>query len=126
MRIAIPVFNRRISPRFDCAGNFLFATIEKGEIVERLKLSSSQWTQRQRVEKLQELGVDILICGGIDKPSERLLRFCGIRVYIWVTGMAEDALRSFLRGELKPGTMVGAGGRSRGRWKFRRGTLQDH
>jgi len=56
--------------RFDCAGNFLFAAVQNGEIVESRKLSSSEWTRRQRVEKLNELGVDTLICGGIDKQSE--------------------------------------------------------
>ena len=120
VKIAVPLFDRRVAPRFDCAGDFLFAAVENGEIVECRKLPASGWNRRQRVKKLSELGVDILICGGIDKQSARLLVFYGIRMYTWVTGMAEDALRSFLKGDLESGTMVGSGGRPRGRWRFRR------
>ena len=120
VKIAVPLFGRRVSPRFDCAGNFLYAAVENGEIVERRNLSAAGWNRRVRVKKLRELGVDTLICGGVDKQSARLLVFYGIRMYTWVTGMAEDALRSFLRGELESGTMIGAGGRPRGRWRFRR------
>jgi hypothetical protein len=34
--------------------------------------------------------------------------------------MAEDALDSFLRGELESYAMIGSGGRLCGRWRFKR------
>ena len=119
MKIAIPLFDRRISPRFDCAGSFLIVSVENDKIAEWRKLSASDWTCRQRVEKLSELEVETLICGGIDRLSAGLLAFNGVMIYSWVTGIAEDALRTFLRGELESGTMVGPGGRPSGRWRFR-------
>ena len=119
-KIAVPLFDRRVSPRFDCAGDFLIAAVESGEIVECRKLSVVGWDRRERVKNLREWGVDTLICGGVDKQSARLLISYGIRMVTWVTGLAEDALHSFLRGELESGTMVGSGGRSRGRWRFRK------
>ena len=123
VKIAIPLFDQRVSPRFDCARDFLIASATNGYIVERQELSVSGWNCRERVKKLSELGVDTLICGGIDKLSERMLIAHRVRSYTWVTGMAEDALNSFLRGELESYTMVGPGGRSRGRWRFRRNNL---
>jgi predicted Fe-Mo cluster-binding NifX family protein len=119
VKIAISLFDRRVSPRFDCAGDFLLASVENGEIVERRRLSSSGWNRQERVKRLSELGVDTLICGGIDRFSARMLIFYRVRIYSWVTGMAEDALRSFLKGELDSSTMIGSGGRPRGRWRFR-------
>lgn len=119
MKIAIPLFNQRVSPRFDCAQDFLLASVENGSIVKRQELSASGWSRQERVKRLSELGVDTLICGGIDKLSEQMLLAHRVRTYTWVTGVAEDALNSFLRGELESYTMVGPGGRSRGRWRFR-------
>ena len=118
-KVVIPLFNQRVSPRFDCARGFLLASVENGEMVACRNLSAAGWARRERIEKLIALGIDILICGGIDKHSARLLSRYHVRLYTWVTGMAEDALRSFLKGELESCTMIGSGGRSRGRWRFR-------
>ena len=119
MKIAIPLFNSRIAPRFDCAHDFLLAVAENGEVIEHEELSATRWTPSERVEKLNDLSVDIVICGGIDNVSARRLNFYRVRVYSWVTGRAEDALQSLIRGELESGIMVGPGGRRRGRWRFR-------
>ena len=119
MKIAIPLFNRRIAPRFDCAQSFLLAVVENGEVIEHEELPTSRWPPLERVDKLCDLAVDTLICGGIDKASARRLNFYRVRIYSWVTGRAEDALQSLIRGELELGIMVGSGGRRRGRWRFR-------
>ena len=119
MRIAIPLFDKRISPRFDCAQSFLLAAAENGDIIEREELFTALWTPLKRVNKLSDLGVDMLICGGIDRVSLQRLMSYGVKVHSWVTGRAEDALHSLLRGELEPGIMVGPGGRRRGKWRFR-------
>ena len=110
MKIAIPLFDVRVSPRFDCAQHFLIVSVHNGDIVKRINVSALGWTRRERVRKLCEVGVDTLICGGIDKQSARLLNRYQVRLYTWITGTAEDALRSFLKGELQSCTMIGSGG----------------
>ncbi len=119
MKIAVPLFHKRISPRFDCAETFLLAIAEKGEVIDRVKLAAAEWTPGKRVDKLKNLGVDTLICGGIDEISARGLIFDGISSFSWVTGDAEDALQILLRGELASRIMVGPGGSLCGRWRFR-------
>ena len=119
MKIAIPLFNMRISPRLDCAQSFLVATVEKGKVVERKELQARLWTPLKRIEKLRDAGVDTLICGGLDEVSAGRLISYRIRTYSWVTGGAEEAIYSLLRGELESGIMVGPGGRRRGRWRLK-------
>lgn len=119
MKIAIPLFDIRISPRFDCAQSFLIAETENGKVIERKELQAGLWTPLERVKKLRDLGVDTLICGGIDEVSARRFISCRIRIYSWVTGGAEEAIDSLLRGELESGIMVGPGGRRRGRWRLK-------
>ena len=92
---------------------------ENDEVIECQELPAAGWTPLERVKRLSDLGVDTLICGGIDEVSARMLILYRVRIYSWVTGMAENVLGSFLRGELESYTMVVSGGRSRGRWRFR-------
>ena len=60
-----------------------------------------------------ELGVDTVICGGIDRWSVESLRSEGVTIYGWVTGEVEDAVESLLSGELDSEATVQAGGRCR-------------
>ena len=118
-KIAIPLFNERISPRFDCAQSFLLVETEDRGIVESEEVLTGQLSTMERVGKLSDLRVDALICGGIDEVSARRLVHNGIRIYAWITGMAQDALSSFLNGDLESGIMVGAGGHRQGRWRLK-------
>jgi predicted Fe-Mo cluster-binding NifX family protein len=116
MRVAIPIFGARISPRFDFAPALLLLTLEKGEIKAREEVSLSSWDLWRRVEKLKEFEVQTLICGGIDCYSQQRLEDKRIRVIPWIAGEAEEALRYFLNGTLKPGATLWPGcGRGRRR-----------
>lgn len=119
MKIAIPIFGTRVSPRFDYAREFLLSKTANGMVIEREELPAEGLTALTRVRMLLELGVDTLICGGIDRISSQQLSFSGIRIYSWVTGEAEGALNCFLRGELEPGIMLDSNGRRCGRWRFK-------
>ncbi|MCX5906215.1 MAG: dinitrogenase iron-molybdenum cofactor biosynthesis protein [Deltaproteobacteria bacterium] len=118
MKIAIPLFGPRISPRFDCAPLFLLVTVENGDIVERSEISLQFWNPWQRVEAIKDLGIRALICGGIDEESARMLRRHRIRVIPWVAGEVEETLRTYLKGELESGSVRFSGhGRKGQGWR---------
>jgi predicted Fe-Mo cluster-binding NifX family protein len=120
MKVAIPVFGHRVSPRFDFAPGLILFTLEKGKIVEREELSLTPWSPWQRVEKLKELQVQTLICGGIDGDSENMLLQQRIQVIPWIAGEAQEALDAFLKGNLQPGATMYPGCSRRGhRWARR-------
>jgi predicted Fe-Mo cluster-binding NifX family protein len=103
MKVAIPIFGPRVSPRFDYAPGLLLFNLEDGKVEGIERFSLQTWDRLQRLQKLQELGVQTLICGGIDGNSAQILSDYGIRVIAWVAGEAEEALRRFLQGKLRPG-----------------------
>ncbi len=111
MKIAIPTFSTRVSPRFDCAQSVLVVTIDEGETPGRQELTVGHWAPHERVNRLLELGVDTIVCGGIDRWSAASLQSAGVTIYGWVTGEAEDALSALLRGDLD--TEDAGGGRGR-------------
>lgn len=119
MKVAIPIFGPRVSPRFDFAPALLIFTLQNGRVIERAEISLSTWNLWQRLEKIKEWQVHTLICGGIDGYSERMLRSQKIEVIPWVAGEAEKALQTFLKGKLQPGMVVYPGcGRRRHRWAY--------
>lgn len=123
MKIAIPLFGTRVSPRFDYAHIFLVLEVENGRILQRQNLLVQESTPVEKIRRLAELEVDTFICNGIDRCSQRQLVCREIKVFSWITGEAEDVLRCFLDGKLESCMMMGPGGRCCGRWRFRPGAL---
>ena len=121
MKIAIALFESRVSPRFDYAPAFRVVETDDGKILNTKDISAEKWNVWDRIKKLNELGVESLICGGIDGFSAQQLNLHGIRIYSWITGEADDALGCLLRGDLESGFMMGPGGQCCGRWQFGRG-----
>lgn len=104
MRIGVPTFMTRVSPRFDCARTFLLLTLRDGKIESREELAADGWTPRERVSRLVDLGVDEIICGGIDAWSAESFRSAGVTLYGGVAGEIEDALTALVKGQLKTAT----------------------
>ena len=100
MRIAIPTFEHRVSPRFDCAPFIVIVDIARGEVVQREALSTSAWESDQRIRMLVERGVNVVVCGGVDRVSAQSLVDAGVEVCSGVSGECQQALRSLLEGRL--------------------------
>ena len=113
MKIAIPTFATRVSPRFDCAQDVLVVTIETGGVPERQELRASDWTPLERINRLLDLNVDTVLCGGIDCRSVESFQAAGVTVYSWVSGEIEDAMTALLRGDLDFQATRQGGGRCR-------------
>ena len=121
MRIAIPMFNSRVSPRFDFASRMLIATIDNGEVVERREHSLTNLNPIRRSALLSELGVKVLICGGISDFSVRLLMGNGIEVIPMVAGEVEDVLNLFINDNLNSAIIPMVSGRGYAHHSGRRG-----
>jgi len=46
MKIAIPTFATRVSPRFDCAQSVLVVTVDEVGVPERQELPAGDWARR--------------------------------------------------------------------------------
>ncbi|MBN2473104.1 MAG: NifB/NifX family molybdenum-iron cluster-binding protein [Pirellulales bacterium] len=113
MKIAIPTFGTRVSPRFDCAQAVLIITVDDGEPSGREQQVASSWAPHERINRLLDLGVTVVVCGGIDCWSVESLQSAGVTVYGWVTGEIEDALTALLDGDLDFQATMQGGGRCR-------------
>ena len=120
MKIAIPVFGDRVSPRFEFAREMLIVEAAQGREVLREKVLMAGIEPLHRVAQLQSLGVDTVICGGIHPLTLELLASSGIRVIAGVLGDVDSVVNQFLAaGSVSPGWQRP---RKRGhRYRHRRG-----
>ena len=119
MKIAIPIFKNRISPRLDCARKVLLVEIKEGK--KKILSSEEKAFHAEGVNEGVDFFVlneiDTVICGGISIEMQDCLAKNDIRFVSWVTGEAYKALELFIKGELVSGAMLCPGMRMR-RWRF--------
>jgi predicted Fe-Mo cluster-binding NifX family protein len=100
MRVAIPIFNGRISPVFDAARHLVLVDVENGRELGRTEKVVEEPEMAPRARRVAELGVDVLICGAVSRPLEAMLLSAGVEVVPQTCGQAEEVFRAFLSGQL--------------------------
>ena len=98
-KIAVPIWNDRVSPVFDVATALLVAEfdgirVEKRSIVVLL-------TPTDLGAQLEGLGIHILLCGGISTALLRNVAGRGIQVLRHICGPADTALQGFAEDRLQ-------------------------
>jgi len=122
MKVAIPVWNLRISPLFDTARHLLIVEIEDGQELSRSEEELEDYLPPRRASRLVGLGVKILICGAISRQLAAMLIGSGITIVPWMSGLVDDVLQAYLRGKLPDPRFLMPGCRGRGpRGGFRGG-----
>ena len=99
MRIAVTVWQSRVSPVFDTAGNLLILDTDESLGLQSAEESILGLSPQKRVDRLADLDVDVLLCGAISRPLADMVAASGIRLVPWVTGGAEELLQWYLTGE---------------------------
>jgi predicted Fe-Mo cluster-binding NifX family protein len=118
MKIALPLFRDRISPRFDVCPEIWIIELNNGEVINQEKWPMGNFNLQQRLDQLTSNGVDKLICGGIDSFCMDHLGTMGIDVIHNVAGEAGEVLNLFIRGVLRAGFYCnGKRGRGFGGWR---------
>jgi predicted Fe-Mo cluster-binding NifX family protein len=96
MRVALTVWERRVSPVFDCARLLLVADIENQTVIGRCYIPFLSTFPALRAAKLFDLGIDVLICGAISHVFASTIESYGIRIFPFVTGDPNRVLDAYL------------------------------
>jgi predicted Fe-Mo cluster-binding NifX family protein len=100
MKIAIPIWQSRVSPVFDVAGHFFVVELVDGVETARTEVSALADDPAERTSLLVGLGVETLICGAISETLEMMLLGSGVTVIPRVCGDTEKVLRAYCNGTL--------------------------
>lgn len=96
MTVAIPLFGERVSLHFSIAPELLVVAVEGRNVVSRMRFPMGASSLAEKKSKIISLGVDTLVCGGIDRATQDRLQRRGIHVIANVSGEAEDVLSDLL------------------------------
>jgi predicted Fe-Mo cluster-binding NifX family protein len=100
MKIAIPIWNDRVSSAFDFAHRLLLVDIERGRETGRVEISLFPESIPEKANRLKKLGVEVLICGAISRCLALQVQACGVKVLPYVVGQVDKILKAYLTGEL--------------------------
>ncbi len=113
MKIAVTVWNDRISPVFDVARTILVLSAESGQLVQQGLETFTNDQPMSKVLKLAELGVTTLICGAISRPLADLVSARGIQLIPFVAGDIDEVIDAYQTGDLPSSDLVMPGCRRR-------------
>ena len=121
-KIAIPIYGGRVSNVFDFAHRLLIIEFENEKESARSEVDLSAVAPMQRAGRLQQLKVNVLVCGAISRPLAGMIAAEGIEVIPYITGGTEEVIQAYIDGVLRttpryrvPGCGAGPG-RGR-RWR---------
>ena len=100
MKLALTVWDGRISPVFDVCREALVLNIVKGNVVSTSKETLDSLTPRLKIERLVSLGVETLICGAITELLHREFASRGVNVLGFVIGEVNEVVQAFVSGAL--------------------------
>ena len=100
MRIAIPIWDDKISPVLDTASRLLIVDVEGQNEAGRFEIYLDEQDLSRRCFRIQGMDVNILICGAISHSFARMLIASGIDVIPERSGLAEEVLSAYLQGDL--------------------------
>lgn len=101
MKVALTVWEGRISPLFDATRMLLLARVDHHrKIAERRLEPFDCGSDFSRVSRLSRLGVDVLICGGISRFFMNFIQARNIRILPFCAGRVEEVLQAYIEGTL--------------------------
>ncbi|MGM0453475.1 MAG: NifB/NifX family molybdenum-iron cluster-binding protein [Thermodesulfobacteriota bacterium] len=121
MKIALSVWNGRISPVFDVSRHLMLFEVEAGKVVATFEEIFSSDNPFQKVRRLADIDVDVLICGAVSQTVDTMLENKGIERIAFIAGDIDDVISAYLADTLPNAdmTMPGCGSRRRRRRRWR-------
>ena len=100
MKVALTVWENRVSPLFDSASTLLIADIE-GRGIKNTRLEPFECKSPfSRVARLDDLGVRVLICGGISDFFANLIEARKIQIVPFTAGAVHEVLEAYITGNI--------------------------
>ncbi|MBD3166279.1 hypothetical protein GF324_06755 [bacterium] len=101
LRVVVPCFGEEVAPSFSATRRFRVWELERGIVTDYREVAMYVSPGLQRVKLMRKLGVDVLLCSGIENQLRMMLEADGIKVVAGIKGLANDALFGYLAGRIE-------------------------
>lgn len=100
MRVAISIWEDRISPVLDTASKLLIIDKDNQKESSRFETNLLEQDMSQRCSFIRGLDLDVLICGAVSRQLSGMLKRSGIKIISGISGPAEAVIEAYLQGAL--------------------------
>ena len=100
MRVAVPIWDDKISPVLDTASRLLVVEVEDRNEASRFEIFLEGQHLSRKCGLIRNMDVDILICGAVSRPFSNMLMASGINIIPEISGNAEEILEAYIHGRL--------------------------
>jgi predicted Fe-Mo cluster-binding NifX family protein len=98
MRVAISIWEDKISPLLDTASKLLIVENETSKESSRYEVHLLKQDISKKCRFIGHLNIDVLICGAVSRQFSEMLKASGIEVISGISGPALDVLKAYQRG----------------------------
>jgi predicted Fe-Mo cluster-binding NifX family protein len=98
MKIALTVWEDRISPVFDVANKLLLADIKQGRMATSL-MEIDPGSVPQLVDIFKRMEISVLICGAISEIPANIIFDGGIKLIPFISGKTDHILDAYINGK---------------------------
>ena len=100
MRVAIPLWEGKVSPVFDTAARLLVVDVNEQREESRFLYFIDENDLIQKCHRIKKLDLDTIICGAISQTFLKMLLASGLYVIREISGPAEEVLEAYLDGDI--------------------------
>lgn len=115
MKIALPVWEGKISPVLDTACRIVIFDVEGRKATLKDEAHLQGIDSIRKCARIKELDVDLLICGAVSRHFGMMLADSGVKIIPWIAGAADEVLEAFMNGRLFNTRYIMPGCRMKGR-----------
>ncbi len=99
MKVAVTVWEERISPVFDASRRLLVAEIRSGQIANRSYMAFDPGEPTHLAKTLSGMDVHVLICGAISQVPATLMTDAGITLIPFIAGEVDQVMGAYAKGD---------------------------
>ncbi len=105
-RVAIPVFELRVSPVLDSCQRMVVVDIEEGCEIGRQELTLDKMSIHERIEVIARWGIRKIICAGVSDVMCRFLAGKNITLVSGIAGELEKIINAYICNRLNDACFV--------------------
>lgn len=100
MKVAVAIWNDRISPVFDVSRRVLVLDIENGRVRDRCEYQFANDNPMHKIHMLKEMEIGTLICGAVSRHLFQMVNTSGVITIPFIAGNVDEVIDAFLAGAL--------------------------
>lgn len=100
IRIAIPIFHKRVSPIIDNCTRLLIIDFDQDTEVNRQEIPLEKFSTVERVDLVKKMGVHVIICCAISEEMAHMIQSLDIQLIYGIVGDVSKVLDAYLSNQL--------------------------